>query len=64
VITAKHNDLRVLLKPKEVFQEIEEYANTGILLLHNMVFKSEFGSFEKKFEAELVELYNKLFDQV
>jgi len=42
---------------KNVYEIIEEYANGGIHILKDKVLSGEFGTFEKKFEAKLVELF-------
>ena len=47
----------VLSNKEEVFRIAEEYAHAGIKILADEVKSSSFGSFTKKFEKELFELW-------
>jgi len=49
--------LDVLLDKKKVYSIAEEYAAYGIRLLHDWVFGGEYGSFAKKLESELVQMF-------
>ena len=49
---------------KKVYEIIEEYANGGIHILKDKVESGEFGTFEKKFEEKLVELYRNNIEQI
>ena len=55
----EEDDLKVLLDKKKVYSIAEEYAKGGIPILYHKVFNGGFGSFEKKFEVELVKIFNK-----
>jgi len=50
----------VLLNEEEVFQIAEEYAHYGIQILKGELETSQFGSFDKKLEKELFELFQGL----
>jgi len=52
--------IEILEDDKMIFEVIEEYAKGGIELIVDKIEKTQFGSFEKKFEKELYEIYNKL----
>ena len=54
---AEEGDLGVLINKKKVHTIAEEYANGGIKLLKDKVFSGEYGSYAKKLEAELVEIF-------
>lgn len=43
-----------------VYEIAEEYAHAGIRILHEKVKATQFGSFDKQFEKDLVEIYNNL----
>lgn len=51
---SEEGDLKVLLDRKKVYSVAEEYANGGIPILYHQVFDESFGSFSKKFEADIV----------
>jgi len=57
----EEKDLKVLLDQKKVYSIAEEYAKGGIPILYQKVFSGGLGSFEKRFEAELIKLYDKTF---
>ena len=56
--------LQVYSDFKKVYEIIEEYANGGIHILKDKVESGEFGTFEKKFEEKLVELYRKNIEDI
>lgn len=47
----------VLLDEGQVFQIAEEYAHAGIVLLDSAIHGTGFGTFEKSFEKNLVDLF-------
>lgn len=49
---------------KKVYETIEEYANGGIHILKDKVEGGEFGTFEKKFEEKLVQLFREHSDNL
>lgn len=51
--------VETLSTPERVFQLAEEYAHAGIRLLVDKIESGSFGSFEKKFEKELHQMYAK-----
>lgn len=53
----EEGDLKVLLDKQKVYLIAEEYAKGGIPILYNKVFGGRYGSFEKKFEAEIVKQF-------
>lgn len=55
-------NLEVLLDRKKVYSIAEEYANGGIPILYHKVFDESFGSFEKKFEADIVSFLKKTLE--
>jgi S-methylmethionine-dependent homocysteine/selenocysteine methylase len=44
--------VEILNKPDIVFKLAEEYANAGINILHDKIYSTEYGSFEKNLEKE------------
>jgi len=50
----------VLSNKEEVFRIAEEYAHAGIKILADEIKSSSYGSFTKKFEKELFELFEKI----
>lgn len=50
----------VLSNKEEVFGIAEEYAHAGIKILADEIKSSSYGSFTKKFEKELFELFEKI----
>jgi len=65
-LAVKHSsDLHILNKDnyKEVFTIIEEYANAGVKILFSKIF-NEKASFKKILEADLVEQYNLIKDNI
>jgi len=52
--------LSILLNIEQVFQIAQEYAHAGIQLLNDEFESSPLGTFEKKFERDMFDLYNKL----
>lgn len=52
--------LEVLLNPQKVYSIAEEYAAGGIGYLKNDVFNKKQGSYVKRLEELLVELYDKI----
>ncbi|HEY8362751.1 MAG TPA: hypothetical protein VIK77_07680 [Tissierellaceae bacterium] len=50
----------ILSSKEEVFKIAEEYAHAGIKILIDEIEASSFGSFAKKFERDLFELFEKL----
>ena len=49
--------LAVLLDKKKVYSIAEQYAAYGIKLLHDQVFSGEYGTYAKKLESELVQMF-------
>lgn len=54
------HDLAIINNDKEVFDIAEQYANGGIKILYSMIKSSQYGTFVKKTEEELVELLNNI----
>lgn len=54
------NGFEILSNKEEVFKIAEEYAHAGIKVLADEIRQSSFGSFYKKFEKELFELFEKI----
>ena len=52
--------LQVLSKKSEVFKIAEEYAHAGIRLLVDKIEATQHGSFEKRLEKELQEMYKEI----
>jgi hypothetical protein len=50
----EENNLEVLLNKKRIYDIAEQYAKGGISLLFNMIFGPSYGTFEKRFEANIV----------
>ena len=53
----KEGGLNVLLDKKKVYSIAEEYAAAGIKILSEKVFGGEYGSYIKKLESDLVQIY-------
>lgn len=53
----KVGTLGVLLDKKKVYSIAEQYAAYGIKLLHDQVFSGEYGTYAKKIESELVQMF-------
>ena len=53
-------DLKVLLDKQKVYSIAEQYAAGGLRYLKEAAFDMEHGSFIKRFESLLVEIYEKL----
>lgn len=60
VAIADTDSIEVLSKKEDVFKIAEEYAHAGIKLLVDKIQSTQFGSFDKQFEKELLELYKEL----
>jgi len=60
----EEKNLEVYSDFKKVYVIIEEYANGGIHILKDRVESGEFGTFEKRFEEKLVDLYKKQIDNL
>lgn len=54
------DSVEILSNKEEVFKIAEEYAHAGIRLLYEKIKSTQFGSFEKQFEKEIVEIYQNL----
>lgn len=54
------NSPEVLSDREEVFKIAEEYAHAGIKILYEKIKSTQFGSFDKQLEKELLELYEEL----
>ena len=54
-----HNDVGILDNLSDVYKIAEEYAHAGIRILIGKIESIEFGKFEKIFEQEIYEKYNK-----
>ena len=52
--------VNVLSDKGEVFRIAEEYAHAGLKLLCDKIISTSFGSFDKKFEKEIQEIYKKI----
>ena len=50
----------ILSNKEEAFRMAEEYAHAGVKILADEIKSSSFGSFAKKFEKELFELFEKI----
>ena len=50
----------ILSNKEKIFRIAEEYAHAGIRILADEITSSSFGSFVKKFEKELFELFEKI----
>jgi len=53
-------NIEILTNEVEVFKIAEEYAHGGVKILIDKIKSSPLGAFDKKFETELVDLYEKL----
>jgi len=53
-------DENILSDPKSVYTISEEYAHSGIIILNEIINSSSYGSFEKRIEKDLFELYKNL----
>lgn len=62
IAVADRGDLTILLDKKEVFSIVEKYAAGGIALLKDEVF-SEYGSYSKILESELLDEFKKIMKQ-
>lgn len=60
VAVYEKNDLNVLLNKKEVYKIAEEYANTGIKIIDQMISDSDEAEFIKQLEYLLLEKYEEL----
>ncbi|MBD3309498.1 hypothetical protein GF348_24175 [candidate division KSB3 bacterium] len=60
IAAKKTGSLDILLNLKEVYSIAEQYAAGGINYLKNDVFSKQHGSYSKKLEELLVELYKKI----
>ena len=56
IAIAEKGDLDVLLNDKEVLKIAEEYANSGILVLYDIIFGGAPGDPLKRIEAEAMEI--------
>ncbi len=54
-------DLSVLSNKKEAWGIAEQYAHAGVKLLLNKVETSQFGTFPKLFEQEILEAYDAIY---
>jgi hypothetical protein len=52
--------VEILSKPEDICQLAEQYAHAGIKILAAKLDSTSFGSFEKQFEKELLEMYEKI----
>ena len=59
-IKSSEKGLKVLLDPQAIYSIAEQYAAGGIGYLKEMVFGSQYGSYVKKLESDLVEAFDKL----
>jgi hypothetical protein len=59
-VALSHDSVDVLSDEGEVYRIAEEYAHTGIRLLHDEVTSGQHGSFYKRFEKDLFDIYNDL----
>jgi len=57
IAISKEGDLSILLDKKKVYSIAEEYAAAGIKILSEKVFGGEYGSYIKKLESDLVQIY-------
>ena len=62
VIDSNNKDLSVLNDLEKVFIEIEEYANTGIDIFYDKVFRSKIGDYDKKMEMDIVTLFKEIIN--
>jgi len=53
----KTGTLGVLLDKKKIYFIAEQYASFGIKMLHDRVFSGEYGTYAKKLESELVQMF-------
>jgi len=53
-MAVKEKGIDTLKDLKYVYNLAEEYANSGIQTLYNQVFSGEYGSFQKRFESNLI----------
>lgn len=54
-------DVSVLSDKKEAYGIAEQYAHAGVKLLLNKIEKSQFGTFPKRFEQEIIEAYDAIY---
>ncbi|VVB86457.1 Uncharacterised protein [uncultured archaeon] len=54
------NSVEVLSNKEDVFKIAEEYAHAGIKLLYDKMKSTQFGSFEKQFEKDIIDAYKEL----
>lgn len=54
------DSIEILSNKEEVFKIAEEYAHAGIRLLYDKIKSTQFGSFEKQFEKEIVKIHQNL----
>lgn len=55
--------LEVLCDKSEVFKIAEEYAHAGIKILADKIEATQYGSFQKRLESELYELYKEIVSE-
>jgi hypothetical protein len=60
IAIADQKSLLILKDKKKVYSIVEEYAAGGIKILKDKVTSGEYGSFIKKFEAELLNMFKKI----
>lgn len=56
-IKEMEGDLKVMLSAGEIYSIAEEYATGGIRILKQKILGGEFGSYSRRLEAELLEIY-------
>ncbi len=56
-------DISVLSDKKEAYGIAEQYAHAGIKLLLNKVKTSQYGTFPKRFEKEILEAYDAIYGE-
>jgi len=63
VAIKEESALEILLDPQKVYSIAEEYAAGGISYLKNDVFSKRHGTYSKRLEEQLIELYDKINEQ-
>lgn len=63
IAVAEAGDLNVLLDKKKVFSIAEEYATGGIKILKDKVFSGEYGTYAKRLESELIQIFHEKIEQ-
>lgn len=57
IAVANEGTLNVLIDKKKVYDIAEQYAAYGIRLLHDTVLSGEYGTYAKKLESELLQIF-------